>query len=70
MKNNVGNTDKWVRFAIAIALGVLYFTGTVTGVLAYAALAVGGIMLVTAAIGTCPIYSLLGINTCPVPKKS
>ncbi|HRQ45245.1 MAG TPA: DUF2892 domain-containing protein [Candidatus Goldiibacteriota bacterium] len=31
--------------------------------------AVGGISLITGAIGFCGLYVLLGINTCPVNKK-
>jgi hypothetical protein len=30
------------------------------------ALAVGGIMLMTAAVGFCPLYKVFGINTCAV----
>ena len=33
MKANVGNTDKLIRIALAIVLGTLYFTNTVSGVL-------------------------------------
>lgn len=69
MKTNVGKTDKTIRIVVAIVLGVLFFTGTVTGVLAYVALAIGAIMLVTATFGTCPLYSLFGFSSCPVSKK-
>ncbi len=70
MKTNVGKTDKLIRLAVAVVLGVLYFTGTVTGVFAYVALAIGVIMLLTAVLGTCPLYSLFGMSSCPVSKKS
>jgi hypothetical protein len=68
MKTNVGSVDKIVRFLIAVLMSVLYFTGTVSGVLGYVALAVGAIMLLTAVVGTCPLYMLFGINTCKVKK--
>jgi hypothetical protein len=63
MKNNVGATDRHVR----IVLGVL--------LLSFAALSshplhllglIGIVPLVTAALRVCPLYSLLGISTCPV----
>ncbi len=31
---------------------------------------VGLVPLLTAAIGWCPLYSLLGVHTCKVPQKS
>lgn len=70
MKKNVGNIDKVVRVIIAIVAGALYFTGTVTGVLGYIALAVGVIMLATAAMGSCPIYSIFGMSSCPLSSES
>jgi Protein of unknown function (DUF2892) len=69
MKQNVGTIDKVVRIALAIVFGILYFTGTVTGVLGYVLLALGGIFLLTSMLGTCPIYSIVGISTCPVKQK-
>jgi len=68
MKKNVGNTDKIIRIIFAVVFGILYFTGTVTGVLGYVLLALGGIFVLTSVVGTCPIYSLLGMSTCPVKK--
>lgn len=69
MKKNVGNIDKVVRVIIAIVAGALYFTGTVTGVLGYIALAIGVIMLATAAMGSCPIYSIFGMSSCPLSSE-
>jgi hypothetical protein len=64
MKTNVGTTDKAIRIFIALIMSVLYITGTVQGALGYLALAIGGIMILTAAVGTCPLYMLFGISTC------
>lgn len=64
MKKNVGNIDRVVRILIAIVASILYFTGTVEGTLGYIVLAVGAIMLLTALVGTCPIYSIVGLSTC------
>ena len=67
MKKNVGSIDKGVRIVI-IAAGV-FFTGTVTGVLGYVALGVAAIMLATTFMSSCPIYSILGMNSCPMSDK-
>ena len=69
MKYNMGNFDRIIRIIAAIAVAVLYFTHTITGTLAYVLMAIAGIFIFTGFIGTCPLYSMLGINTCS-PKKT
>ena len=69
MKANLGTADKIIRIAIALIFGVLYATGTVSGTLGYVLLGLGGVFILTSAIGFCPLYTLLGIRTCPVEKK-
>ena len=69
MKKNVGNIDKVIRVVIAIIAGALYFTGTLTGILGYVALAVGVIMLATAAMSRCPLFSIFGLSSCPFEAK-
>lgn len=66
MKKNMGYTDRIVRFIVAIAIALLYYFGILQGTLAYVLLAFGGILLVTGFISTCPLYSLVGLNTCKV----
>lgn len=63
MKHNMGNTDQVVRALVAVLVSVLYFTGIVTGVFASVLLGAGIIFLLTSLIGSCPLYSLFGINT-------
>jgi hypothetical protein len=69
MKKNVGSTDKIVRVALAAVFAWLYFSGMVTGVLGLALLLLGGIFVLTSAIGFCPIYALVGLSTCPTNKR-
>jgi len=59
-KNNVGSIDRAVRVAIGLGLIAIVFVGPKTpfGWL-------GLIPLATAALGTCPLYSILGLSTCP-----
>jgi len=69
MNKNMSNTDRGVRILLAIVFLALYFTGTITGtigiVLAIAAL----IFSLTSAISFCPLYALLGINTCAIKEN-
>lgn len=65
MKTNVGNMDKVLRIALAVVMSVLYFTRTVEGTLGTVMLILGGVFLLTALVGFCPLYAMVGINTCP-----
>ncbi|MCG3164463.1 MAG: hypothetical protein POELPBGB_00217 [Bacteroidia bacterium] len=65
MKTNMGTLDRILRVVVAVAIAVLYFTGTITGALGYTLLALGGIFLATSVISFCPLYLPFGITTCP-----
>lgn len=65
MTNNMGSSDKLIRIIVAIIFAALYFTGTVTGTLGMVLLALGGIFVLTSVISFCPIYAIIGVNTCP-----
>ena len=69
MKKNVGNTDKIIRVILAIVLGGLYFTKTVTGGLGIGLLVAGGVLLATTFVSFCPIYAIFGMRSCPVDIK-
>jgi|AntDeeMinimDraft_4_1070355.scaffolds.fasta_scaffold02371_1 hypothetical protein len=70
MDINVGATDKSVRTIIGAIAGVLSLA-ILAGQLAVPVLAspilgiVALMMLGTAATGSCPVYSVLGMSTCP-----
>ncbi len=63
MQKNVGTIDRAIRGLVGIALLVVFATGMLEGTGGIIALIVGVVMLGTAAIGWCPPYTLLGINT-------
>lgn len=63
MNANVGGIDKIARIAVGAVLVGLAATGTV-GVWGW----IGVVPLATGLIGFCPIYPLLGLNTCPMKK--
>lgn len=64
MKINEGVIDRSLRVIAGLVLIGLAATGTV-GLWGY----IGIVPLVTGAVGMCPIYSLLGINSCPTPRR-
>jgi hypothetical protein len=64
MKQNVGTADRLIR-GFVVAPGALVWAALVgwTTVWGIVALVVAGIMLITAAVGFCPLYAVLGIDT-------
>jgi len=64
----MSNTDRVVRILVAAIIAVLYFTGTVTGILGYILLALGGIFVFTSIVSFCPLYALFGVSTCSTKK--
>lgn len=64
MKKNMGTTDKFIRFIIAAALLIAFFTGAVTGTIGYVALAIAAIFILTSFVSFCPLYTLFGASTC------
>ncbi|WP_395669151.1 DUF2892 domain-containing protein [Rhodoferax sp.] len=63
MTTNEGNIDRGLRVLGGLALIALAATGTV-GLWGY----IGIVPLATGAIGWCPLYTVLGINTCALKK--
>ncbi len=68
MKKNMGSGDRVIRILLAAVFAVLYFTGTVSGTLGYVLLGLGGVFVLTSLVSFCPLYALLGLNSCPVKK--
>jgi len=66
MKKNMGGMDRTIRVIIALAVGALYYFNVITGTVAYILLALAVVFVLTSFIGFCPLYTLLGINTCKV----
>lgn len=64
MRRNIGNIDRVFRLVIPVIVILLTFFKVVTGTLGLIFLIVAAILAVTSLIGICPLYSLLGINTC------
>lgn len=69
MKKNAGNADRIIRVLLAAIFAYLYFGGIVTGTLGIVLVVLGGVFLLTALVGFCPLYSIVGVNTCPAKKS-
>ncbi len=69
MKKNVGNADRIIRVILAAVFAVLYFTGIVPGTVGLVLVALSGIFVLTSLISFCPIYAIVGLNTCPAKKS-
>lgn len=65
MKHNVGTADRAIRFLLG--LGLLSAIFLVEGGIRWLGL-IGFIPLLTALAGSCPLYSLFGLSTCPAAK--
>ena len=63
MTKNVGNADRIIRVVIAIAAVAGAAAVGFGSIGAWLLIAVAAIMLVTAAVGFCPLYRVLGIRT-------
>jgi len=66
-KTNEGPLDRALRVLVGVALLVWFFVDQGTGVWHYAKL-IGIVPVLTGLIGSCPLYAILGISTCPMKK--
>ena len=64
MKTNVGGIDRVLRIVLGLALIALTLTGTI-GAWGW----LGLVPLATAAMGFCPLYTMLGFSSCPVKQN-
>ena len=68
MTPNVGTIDRILRAALGVLLLYLaFFSGLplfAAPLFQYGAAAIGVVMLATAALRICPLYSILGVKTC------
>ncbi len=64
---NESNLDRGLRIVVGLALLVWFFVDQGQGFWHYAKL-IGLVPLLTGIVDSCPVYSLLGISTCPISK--
>ena len=63
LKQNIGPFDRGLRVLVGAVLLGWFFVDQTGGTWHYAKL-IGIIPLITGLVGSCPIYSLFGMNTC------
>ena len=62
-EKNVGMIDRVIRIIFGIILMYLFVGNMVAAPWSYLVALIGLILLVTGIVGTCAIYSILGMNT-------
>jgi hypothetical protein len=62
-EKNVGMIDRVIRIILRIILLYLFAVNMVASPWSYIVALIGLILLVTGIVGTCLIYSMLGMNT-------
>lgn len=68
MKKNMGTTDKIIRLVLAAIFAGLFLTDTVTGTTGIVLMVLAAVFVLTSLISFCPLYPLVGVNTCPAKK--
>jgi len=70
MTANEGAVDRIARVIVGLALIAFalgwFWPGTGWNWVGW----IGVVPLATGAVGMCPLYSVLGVRTCPAPKKA
>jgi len=64
MKKNMGTLDRGIRVVLAIVFAALYFGGIVTGTVGLVLVVLGAVFLLTSIVSFCPLYAIVGLNTC------
>ncbi len=63
MTANVGTADRVIRVVLAVVAAIVGFSVGAGSVLGIVLLVVAAVLLVTAAVGFCPLYRLVGLST-------
>ena len=65
MKPNMGTVDKAIRIIIALLIGVLYWTGQISGIAVIILGVLAIVFVLTSLISFCPLYLRFNISTRP-----
>ena len=69
MKKNMGKADKIIRLIAALVIAGLYFGSIISGGFGIVLIVVAVIFVTTSFINFCPLYTILGLNTCPIDQQ-
>lgn len=65
----MGTADRIIRTLLGVFFGYLYFSNLLTGPIGMILLIVGGVFILTSIFSFCPLYTLVGLNTCSKNKS-
>lgn len=65
----MGIADRSLRIILAIVIAVLIYLGELSGIAAIVLGILAGVFLLTSLVSFCPLYTLVGVNTCSPRKK-
>jgi hypothetical protein len=63
MKANMGTIDRIIRTALAVLVGVLWYTGQISGTVAIILGILAIVFLLTSVVSFCPLYAPFRIST-------
>ncbi len=65
----MGALDRFIRLMVALIIVVLFYRDILSSTIGVVLLVVAGIFTVTSFVSFCPLYSLVGLNTCKVKNN-
>lgn len=68
IQKNIGGTDKKIRLTLGVLLLVISLI--FSGIFQVIFLIMGSVLIITALIGFCGLYTFLGINTCKLDQRT
>lgn len=68
MKKNMGTADRVIRTLAALTVGVLYFTGRISGTVAIVLGIFAVAFILTSFVGWCPAYAPFGLSSRKPPS--
>lgn len=73
MRINVGSADRILRIIVGMALLILPFVSGLAffanPVVLWGSVVVGLVLVVTALVRFCPLYTIFGLSSCKVPNR-
>lgn len=68
MKKNIGTIDIILRVILALGIFTLNYLGTLSGLTGTISIAIASVFILTSLVGFCPLYKLIGFNSCSNDK--
>ncbi|WP_276482282.1 YgaP family membrane protein [Paraflavitalea pollutisoli] len=69
MKKNMGALDRIIRLLVAAVIVYFYYNQLISGFVGILLLIISIVFVLTSLVGMCPLYILLGIQTCRMKKQ-